>query len=50
METDGVAVLYLGKVGGSAIEIAAGDRSLTVDLANATHAWGSITESLLPHE
>jgi phosphoribosylformylglycinamidine synthase II len=36
---DGVQVLLLGKVGGDAIEIAAGDRSLTVPLADATHAW-----------
>ena len=32
---DGVAVLYLGKVGGETIEIAAGDRSLSLPLADA---------------
>ncbi|HEX6687260.1 MAG TPA: phosphoribosylformylglycinamidine synthase subunit PurL [Solirubrobacterales bacterium] len=39
---DGLAVLHLGKVGGSAIEIAAGDRSLTVDLDAAERAWHSL--------
>ena len=32
----------LGEVGGEAIEIAAGDRSLTVDLADAERAWSSL--------
>src|SRR5680860_1096901 len=36
---DGVAVLHLGKVGGETIEIAAGDRSLTVPLGEAENAW-----------
>jgi phosphoribosylformylglycinamidine synthase len=39
---DGVAVLYLGKVGGSTIEIAAGDRSLGVALSDAERAWRSL--------
>jgi phosphoribosylformylglycinamidine synthase len=39
---DGVAVLHLGKVGGEAIEIAAGDRSLTVSVAEAERAWHSL--------
>jgi phosphoribosylformylglycinamidine synthase subunit PurL len=39
---DGVAVLHLGKVGGDAIEIAAGDRSLTLSLGNAERAWRSL--------
>jgi phosphoribosylformylglycinamidine synthase subunit PurL len=41
---DGVAVLYLGEVGGATIEIAAGDRSLTVPLGGAEHAWQSLGE------
>ncbi|MEX0973369.1 MAG: phosphoribosylformylglycinamidine synthase subunit PurL [Solirubrobacterales bacterium] len=43
---DGVAVLPLGRVGGEAIEIAAGDRSLTVPLAEAERAWRSLGERL----
>jgi phosphoribosylformylglycinamidine synthase len=39
---DGVAVLYLGKVGGSTIEIAAGDRSLGIGLSDAERAWRSL--------
>ncbi len=39
---EGVEVLYLGKVGGDTIEIAAGDRSLTVDLLDAERAWRSL--------
>jgi phosphoribosylformylglycinamidine synthase subunit PurL len=39
---DGVAVLHLGKVGGETIEIAAGDRSLTVPLGEAENAWRSL--------
>jgi phosphoribosylformylglycinamidine synthase len=38
----GVAVLYLGKVGGSSIEIAAGDRSLSLPLSEAEAAWRSL--------
>jgi phosphoribosylformylglycinamidine synthase subunit PurL len=41
---DGVEVLLLGKVGGDAIEIAAGDRSLAVPLANAERAWHSLAD------
>ncbi|HEY5816061.1 MAG TPA: phosphoribosylformylglycinamidine synthase subunit PurL [Solirubrobacterales bacterium] len=40
---DGVAVLYLGTVGGEAIEIAAGDRSIAVGLADAERAWRSLS-------
>jgi phosphoribosylformylglycinamidine synthase subunit PurL len=36
----------LGKVGGDTIEIAAGDRSLTVDLDAAATAWHSLAEQL----
>ena len=32
----------LGEVGGEAVEIAAGDRSLSVGLADAEHAWRSL--------
>ncbi len=41
---DGVEVLYLGQVGGDAIEIAAGDRSLSLPLADAEAAWRSLPE------
>ena len=40
----GVAVLHLGMVGGEAVEIAAGDRSLTVALGAAESAWHSLAE------
>ncbi|HEY8810445.1 MAG TPA: AIR synthase related protein, partial [Solirubrobacterales bacterium] len=40
---DGVAVLMLGKVGGDSIEVAAGDRSLTVPVGEAERAWRSLT-------
>jgi phosphoribosylformylglycinamidine synthase II len=40
----GVAVLHLGRVGGEAVEIAAGDRSLTVTLGAAEGAWRSLAE------
>jgi phosphoribosylformylglycinamidine synthase len=39
---DGVEVLLLGKVGGEAVEIAAGDRSLSIDLDRAGRAWRSL--------
>jgi phosphoribosylformylglycinamidine synthase II len=38
----GVAVLMLGKVGGDSVEVAAGDRSLTLALADAEQAWSSL--------
>ncbi len=44
LASDGVAVLYLGKVGGDTIEIAAGDRSLSLPLADAETAWRSLGE------
>ncbi|MET0306671.1 MAG: phosphoribosylformylglycinamidine synthase subunit PurL [Solirubrobacterales bacterium] len=40
----GVAVLHLGSVGGTAIEIAAGDRSVAVPLGDAEGAWHSLAE------
>ncbi len=43
---EGVEVLLLGKVGGDAVEIAAGDRSLGLLLADAAHAWRSLGEQL----
>jgi len=45
---DGVEVLLLGKVGGEKIEIAAGDRSLTVLVATAGDAWTSLGKRLDP--
>jgi phosphoribosylformylglycinamidine synthase len=39
---NGVEVLLLGKVGGDAVEIAAGDRSLRLPLADAASAWHSL--------
>ncbi|HET7054032.1 MAG TPA: AIR synthase-related protein, partial [Solirubrobacterales bacterium] len=46
LASDDVAVLYLGKVGGDTIEIAAGDRSLSLPLADAESAWRSLGERL----
>ncbi len=43
---DGVGVLHLGTVGGGEIEIAAGDRSVTVALSDAERAWRSLAELL----
>jgi phosphoribosylformylglycinamidine synthase subunit PurL len=43
---DGVGILHLGTVGGGEIEIAAGDRSVTVALADAERAWRSLAEQL----
>ena len=39
---EGIAVLHLGKVGGSTIEVAAGDRSLSISLEVAGSAWRSL--------
>jgi phosphoribosylformylglycinamidine synthase len=46
LATDGVEVAFLGKVGGDTIEIAAGDHSLVVPLADAERAWRSLGERL----
>lgn len=46
LATDSVEVLLLGEVGGEAIEIAAGDRSLTLPLADAARAWRSLADRL----
>jgi phosphoribosylformylglycinamidine synthase subunit PurL len=43
---DGIDVLPLGKVGGEAIEIAAGDRSFAVPLTDAERAWHSLAGQL----
>jgi phosphoribosylformylglycinamidine synthase subunit PurL len=43
---EGVSVLHLGTVGGGQIEIAAGDRSVTVALSDAERAWHSLAELL----
>jgi phosphoribosylformylglycinamidine synthase len=39
---EGVEVLLLGKVGGESVEIAAGDRSLSLSLDSAESAWRSL--------
>ncbi len=39
---EGIGATLLGEVGGKTIEIAAGDRSLNVDLATAAGAWRSL--------
>jgi len=39
---EGLGATYLGEVGGAAIEIAAGDRSIRLDLAEAERAWRSL--------
>jgi phosphoribosylformylglycinamidine synthase len=40
---EGLGATFLGTVGGTEIEIAAGDRSLTVPLGDAASAWHSLT-------
>ncbi len=42
LASDGVAVLLLGEVGGDAVEIAAGDRSLSLGIGSAESAWRSL--------
>jgi phosphoribosylformylglycinamidine synthase II len=39
---DELGATYLGEVGGTAIEIAAGDRSILLDLGTAERAWRSL--------
>ncbi len=46
LASDGVTVLMLGRVGGDSVEVAAGDRSLTVPLTDAEQAWSSLRERL----
>jgi phosphoribosylformylglycinamidine synthase len=41
-ELDALGAVYLGEVGGQAIEIGAGDRSLSVSLTDAERAWRSL--------
>ena len=43
---EGLGATFLGTVGGEEIELAAGDRSLTVSLADSTGAWHALGESL----
>ncbi len=43
---DGVRVLLLGEAGGSRIEIAAGEDSLSLELTEAERAWRSLPERL----
>jgi phosphoribosylformylglycinamidine synthase len=43
---NGVAVLHLGTVTGETIEIAAGDRSLTISQADAERAWHSLLDQV----
>jgi phosphoribosylformylglycinamidine synthase II len=45
---EGLGATLLGEVGGKTIEIAAGDRSLSVPLADAERAWRSLAERLDP--
>jgi phosphoribosylformylglycinamidine synthase len=46
LAADGVEVLLLGKVGGDSVEVAAGDRSLTLNLSAADNAWRSLATVL----
>ncbi|HEU4392613.1 MAG TPA: phosphoribosylformylglycinamidine synthase subunit PurL [Solirubrobacterales bacterium] len=39
---EALGATYLGEVGGTTIEIAAGDRSIALGLADAEHAWHSL--------
>jgi phosphoribosylformylglycinamidine synthase subunit PurL len=43
-ELEALGAVVIGEVGGETIEIAAGDRSLTVPVAEAEHAWRSLAE------
>jgi phosphoribosylformylglycinamidine synthase len=43
-ELESLGAALLGEVGGTAIEIAAGDRSLSISLADAERAWRSLDE------
>jgi phosphoribosylformylglycinamidine synthase len=45
-ELEALGAVPLGSVGGNAVEIAAGDRSLTVNLADAESAWRSLPDQL----
>jgi phosphoribosylformylglycinamidine synthase len=45
---EALGAIYLGEVGGSTIEIAAGDRSLVVGLGTAEGAWRSLDARLEP--
>jgi phosphoribosylformylglycinamidine synthase len=43
-ELENLGALVIGEVGGTTIELAAGDRSLVVGLTDATEAWRSLDE------
>ena len=45
-ELDALGAVPLGSVGGRAVEIAAGDRSLSLGLAEAERAWRSLDERI----
>jgi phosphoribosylformylglycinamidine synthase II len=45
-ELESIGAIPIGEVGGTKVEIAAGDRSLTVGLAEAESAWLSLGERL----
>ena len=44
VELEALGAVPLGSVGGNAVEIAAGDRSLSIPLAEAERAWHSLDE------
>jgi phosphoribosylformylglycinamidine synthase len=46
-ELDTLGAVPLGSVGGDAVEIAAGDRSLSLSLAEAERAWRSLDERIV---
>ena len=46
LASGGIEILILGEVGGEEIEIAAGDRSLTIGLDDAASAWRSLPSQL----
>jgi phosphoribosylformylglycinamidine synthase len=45
---EAVGATYLGEVGGTTIEIAAGDRSIRIGLGEAERAWRSIADRVEP--
>ncbi|HVW45949.1 MAG TPA: hypothetical protein VHA76_02765, partial [Solirubrobacterales bacterium] len=44
-ELEALGALVIGAVGGTTIELAAGDRSLIVGVTDATEAWRSLDAS-----
>jgi phosphoribosylformylglycinamidine synthase subunit PurL len=45
-ELEALGAMVIGEVGGTTIELAAGDRSLIVGVADATEAWRSLDSRL----